>query len=53
MSAESPIESWKLTLPCTRAEAEAIDAADDLAIDAVIMTTETVEDEVETWRLDA
>ena len=47
------VETWKLTLPCTRAEAEAIDAADDLAIDAVIMTTETVEDEVETWRLDA
>jgi ribosomal protein L11 methyltransferase len=53
MSAESSVETWKLTLPCTRAEAEAIDAADDLAIDAVIMTTETVEDEVETWRLDA
>ncbi|MEG3123699.1 50S ribosomal protein L11 methyltransferase [Sphingomonas sp. GB1N7] len=47
------IDSWKLTLPCTRAEAEAIDAADDLAIDAVIMTTETIEDDVETWRLDA
>ena len=47
------VESWKLTLPCTRAEAEAIDAADDLAINAVIMTTETVEDDVETWRLDA
>ncbi|MEN2787352.1 50S ribosomal protein L11 methyltransferase [Sphingomonas qilianensis] len=47
------VESWKVTLPCTRAEAEAIDAADDLAIDAVIMTTETVEDDVETWRLDA
>lgn len=33
-------DSWKLTLPCTRDEAEAIDAADDLAIEAVIMTTE-------------
>lgn len=53
MSADPGIESWKLTLPCTRAEAEAIDAADDLAIDAVIMTTETIEDDVETWRLDA
>lgn len=53
MSADPAIESWKLTLPCTRAEAEAIDAADDLAIDAVIMTTEMVEDDVETWRLDA
>lgn len=47
------IDSWKLTLPCTRAEAEAIDAAGDLAIDAVLMTTETIEDDVETWRLDA
>lgn len=46
-------ESWKVTLPCTRAEAEAIDAADDLAIEAVLMTTEEVEDDVERWRLDA
>ena len=45
--------SWKVTLPCTRAEAEAIDAASDLAIDAVLMTTEEVEDDVERWRLDA
>lgn len=45
--------SWKVTLPCTRAEAEAIDAADDLAIDAVLMTTEEVEDDRERWRLDA
>ena len=45
--------SWKVTLPCTRAEAEAIDAADDLAIDAVLMTTEEVEDDHEHWRLDA
>ncbi|KQN39275.1 ribonucleotide-diphosphate reductase subunit beta [Sphingomonas sp. Leaf407] len=47
--------SWKLTLPCTRAEAEAIDAADDYGIDPapVLMTTETVEDDTETWRLDA
>ncbi len=46
-------DSWKVTLPCTRAEAEAIDAAGDLAIDAVLMTTEEVEDDVECWRLDA
>jgi ribosomal protein L11 methyltransferase len=46
-------ESWKVTLPCTRAEAEAIDSASDLAIDAVLMTTEEVEDDVERWRLDA
>jgi ribosomal protein L11 methyltransferase len=45
-------DSWKLTLPCTRAEAEAIDAG-DLTIDAVLMTTEEVEDDREHWRLDA
>ncbi|KQN26844.1 ribonucleotide-diphosphate reductase subunit beta [Sphingomonas sp. Leaf33] len=47
------MDSWKTSLPCTRAEAEAIDAADDLAIDAVLMTTEEVEDDRERWRLDA
>lgn len=47
------VDSWRLTLPCTRAEAEAIDAADDVAIDAVLMTTEEVEDDREHWRLDA
>ncbi|TCP34244.1 50S ribosomal protein L11 methyltransferase [Sphingomonas sp. BK235] len=52
MSAET-IDSWRVTLPCTRAEAEAIDAADDLAIDAVLMTSEEVEDDRERWRLDA
>jgi ribosomal protein L11 methyltransferase len=46
-------EAWKLTLPCTRDEAEAIDAAADIAIDAVLMTTETMEDDREHWRLDA
>ena len=50
--AERAIDSWRLTLPCTRAEAEAIDAA-EIAIDAVLMTTEEVEDDVESWRLDA
>jgi ribosomal protein L11 methyltransferase len=45
-------DSWKLTLPCTRAEAEAIDAG-TIDIDAVLMTTEVVEDDVERWRLDA
>lgn len=44
--------TWKVTLPCTRAEAEAIDAA-ELTIDAVLMTTETHEDDREHWRLDA
>ncbi|MES2338821.1 MAG: 50S ribosomal protein L11 methyltransferase [Pseudomonadota bacterium] len=52
MSAEQ-VDSWKTSFPCTRAEAEAIDAADDLAIDAVLMTTEEVEDDVTRWRLDA
>ncbi len=52
MSAEA-FDSWKTSFPCTRAEAEAIDAADDLAIDAVLMTTEEVEDDVTRWRLDA
>lgn len=47
------IDSWRVTLPCTRAEAEAIDAADDLVIEAVLMTTEEVEDDRERWRLDA
>jgi ribosomal protein L11 methyltransferase len=51
MSAE-PVDSWKVTLPCTRAEAEAIDAG-EFALDAVLMTTEEVEDDVERWRLDA
>lgn len=50
MSAD--VESWRITLPCTRAEAEAIDAA-ELAIDAVLMTTEEQEDDREHWRLDA
>lgn len=46
-------DSYKLTLPCTRAEAEAIDAADDVAEGVVLMTTETEEDDREHWRLDA
>lgn len=45
-------DSWRLSLPCTRAEAEAIDAG-SIEIDAVLVTTETVEDDVEKWRLDA
>ena len=56
-------ESWKLTLPCTRAEAEAIDIAepwgepwaDSAEIDPmpVLMTTEDVIDDAERWHLDA
>ena len=45
-------ESWRITLPCTRAEAEAIDAA-EVPVDAVLMTTELEEDDREHWRLDA
>jgi len=44
--------SWKVTLPCTRAEAEAIDEG-EVAIDAVLMTSEEVEDDHQHWRLDA
>ncbi|MET0370239.1 MAG: 50S ribosomal protein L11 methyltransferase [Sphingobium sp.] len=49
-------QSWKLTLPCTRAEAEALDG--DIAAFAlmerppVLMTSEASEDG-EQWRLDA
>lgn len=47
--------SWKVTLPCTRAEAEAIDAGPELPLDPMptLATSETVLDDAETWRLDA
>ncbi len=45
--------SWKVSLPCTRVEAEAIDAFDEPVPGAVLMTSEEVEDDVERWRLDA
>ncbi|CAN5306804.1 50S ribosomal protein L11 methyltransferase [soil metagenome] len=50
-------ESWKLTLPCTREEAEAL--ADDIgplaALDnpPVLMTSEVEPDDAGQWRLDA
>ncbi|MEJ7927814.1 50S ribosomal protein L11 methyltransferase [Sphingobium sp. AN641] len=50
-------ESWKVTLPCTRAEAEALDG--DIAAFAlldrppVLMTSETEPDDDDAWRLDA
>ncbi|MBX9814589.1 MAG: ribonucleotide-diphosphate reductase subunit beta [Proteobacteria bacterium SG_bin5] len=46
--------SWKLTLPCTRAEAEAIDA-EALGVDPapVLTVREEVVDDPERWRLDA
>jgi ribosomal protein L11 methyltransferase len=49
--------SWKLTLPCTRAEAEAIDMETGAlaALDSppVLLTSEEVTDDAERWRLDA
>ena len=51
------MSSWKVTLPCTRAEAEAIEleavAALDLDPMPVLMTSEAVEDDPERWQLDA
>lgn len=49
--------SWKLSLPCTRAEAEAINA-DIPALAAldpppVLMTSERIADDPEAWQLDA
>ena len=45
--------SWKVTLSCTRAEAEAIDAGPELALDPVptLATSEMVLDDAEAWRL--
>jgi len=53
----SPAQSWKVTLPCTRAEAEALDG--DIAAFAmmdhppVLMTSEAEPDDENAWRLDA
>jgi ribosomal protein L11 methyltransferase len=50
-------QSWKLTLPCTRAEAEALGqdlgVLADLPVPPVLMTSEAVEDDPACWRLDA
>jgi ribosomal protein L11 methyltransferase len=51
MSADEQGGAWKLTLPCTREEAEAI-ALLDLDIPAVLMTSE-VDEAAGEWRLDA
>ena len=48
---DSPGSAWKLTLPCTREEAEAIALA-DLDLPAVLMTSE-VDEVAGEWRLDA
>ena len=47
--------SWKLTLPCTRAEAEAIDEGDGPDLDPMptLTTTEAAIDDAEHWRIDA
>jgi ribosomal protein L11 methyltransferase len=51
------MSSWKLILPCTRAEAEAIDF-EDAALAAitpspVLLTSERVEDDPDSWQLEA
>ncbi len=48
-------DSWKVTLPCTRAEAEAIDASDDLGLypPPVLMTCELTPDDANDWQLEA
>lgn len=50
-------DSWKITLPCTRTEAEAIDpegaAFAAMAAPPVLMTRELTEDDIEDWVLDA
>ncbi len=54
---DSPRDSWKLTLPCTRAEAEALegDIAAFALLDSppVLMTSEASPDDDEAWQLDA
>ncbi|OYY67375.1 50S ribosomal protein L11 methyltransferase [Sphingomonas sp. 28-63-12] len=44
--------SWKLTLPCTRAEAEAI-AGNDESPDGVVLMTSEIDEAAGRWRLDA
>ena len=50
-------DSWKVSLPCTRAEAEALqqDFSDLALLDSppVLMTSEVDHDRPEAWRLDA
>jgi ribosomal protein L11 methyltransferase len=45
--------SWKVTLPCTRAEADAIQADESELSEAVLMTSEADASRPEEWRLDA
>lgn len=56
-AAPSSAQSWKVTFPCTRAEAEALDG--DIAAFAlmdrppVLMTSEAAPDDENAWQLDA
>jgi ribosomal protein L11 methyltransferase len=49
--------SWKVTLPCTRAQAEAIDLEDIVLAEIdplpVLMTSERIADDPTSWQLDA
>jgi ribosomal protein L11 methyltransferase len=45
--------SWKVTLPCTRAEADAIQADESGFGEAVLMTSEADASRPDEWRLDA
>lgn len=46
--------SWKLILPCTRAEAEALEVdATGLDPAPVLLTSETIEDDHDSWQLEA
>jgi ribosomal protein L11 methyltransferase len=51
------MSSWKLTLPCTRAEAEAIDADDEVVFEIepspVLLTSEVIADDPLAWQLEA
>lgn len=57
LAAPSSSQSWKVTLPCTRAEAEALDG--EIAAFAlmdrppVLMTSEAAPDDDNAWQLDA
>lgn len=47
--------SWKVSIPCTRAEAEAIETGVELDLDPAptLSASEVVADDAERWRLDA
>ena len=51
------MSSWKLTLPCTRAEAEAIDADEGAVFEIdpspVLLTSEVIADDPSAWQLEA